>query len=264
MGHNSAAYVHLLTEIMKRAYADRSKHLGDSDFHPIPIEWLTSESYATIIRSQIDLEQATPSREILPGEPVRESLETTHYVVMDDDGNAVANTYTVNFSFGSKILVPELGFFLNNEMDDFSAKPGVPNAYGLIGGEFNAIEPGKRMLSSMSPTLVFKDGRPFLATGSRGGSQIITSTLHVIVNVIDFEMNIAEAVAAPRMHHQWLPDAIRLEPGFSPDTIEILQSMGHVTNEGSTIGTTNSILFDGEFFQGTADPRRPDTAALGF
>lgn len=264
MGHNSARTVNTMAEAMKYAYADRSKHLGDSDFEPVPLEWLLSKSYADEIRTKIDPAKSTPSKEILPGEAPHEGLDTTNFGVMDEYGNAVVNTYTINFSFGSKILVPGMGFFLNNEMDDFSAKPGVPNAFGLIGGEFNAIESEKRMLSSMSPTLVMKDGRPFLISGSRGGSLIITQTLQVLLNVIDFDMNIAEAVAAPRMHHQWLPDRLAVERGFSPDTLELLKEMGHEVNVGWAMGTTNSILYRDGFFYGAGDPRRPDTAALGY
>ena len=263
-GHNSAATIHLMAEAMKYAYADRSKHLGDSDYHPVPIEWLTSKAYADEIRTKMNLERATPSTDILPGEPPAEGTDTTNFTVMDQFGNAVANTYTINFSFGSKIMPPGTGFFLNNEMDDFSSKPGVPNAYGLIGGDYNAIESEKRMLSSMSPTIVLRDGIPVLATGSRGGSQIITATLQVILNVLEHDMNIAEAVAAPRIHHQWLPDILRLERGVSADTQLLLRDRGYELQEGSAMGTTNSITQqDGAFF-GAADPRRPDSHAAGF
>ncbi|KAF0095494.1 MAG: gamma-glutamyltransferase 1 [Puniceicoccaceae bacterium 5H] len=264
MGSGSARTVNTMAEAMKYAYADRSKHLGDSDFEPVPVDWLLSKDYAAEIRAKIDPDKSTPSSEILPGEAPHEGIDTTNFGVMDEYGNAVVNTYTINFSFGSKILVPGMGFFLNNEMDDFSAKPGVPNAFGLIGGEFNAIESEKRMLSSMSPTLVMKDGRPFLISGSRGGSLIITATLQVLLNVIDHDMNVAEAVSAPRMHHQWLPDILMLERGFSPDTIEILEGMGHEVKVGRAMGTTNSIMFKDGIFYGAGDPRNPDTAALGY
>ncbi len=263
-GHNSAQTIHLMAEAMKYAYADRSKHLGDSDFHPVPLDWLVSKSYADEIRGKMNLEKATPSVEILPGEAPSEGLDTTHFSVIDRHGNAVANTYTVNFSFGSKIMPPGTGFFLNNEMDDFSSKPGVPNAYGLIGGEFNAIESEKRMLSSMSPTLVLKDGKAYLLTGSRGGSQIITVTLQVVLNTIEHGMNIAEAVSAPRIHHQWLPDTLRLEPGISPDTVALLQAMGYETKASGAMGTANSVMRDDDAFYGAADPRRPDSFAIGF
>ncbi|MDQ8197513.1 gamma-glutamyltransferase [Pelagicoccus enzymogenes] len=263
-GHNSAKTIHLMAEAMKYAYADRSKHLGDSDFNPIPVDWLTSKDYAADIRSRMNTERATPSVDILPGEPIHEGLDTTNYTVIDNRGNAVANTYTINFTFGSKIMPPGTGFFLNNEMDDFSSKPGVPNAYGLIGGEFNSIEAEKRMLSSMSPTLVLKDGKPFLLTGSRGGSQIITVSLQVILNVLEHGMNLSEAVSASRIHHQWLPDVLRMERGISADTQSLLKEMGYEIQEGGAMGTANSVSLQDEIFYGAADPRRPDTFAVGF
>ncbi len=263
-GHNSAKTIHLMAEAMKFAYADRSKHLGDSDFNPIPVEWLTSKQYADDIRSRMNTEMATPSVEILPGEEIHEGLDTTNFTVIDNLGNAVANTYTVNFSFGSKIMPPGTGFFLNNEMDDFSSKPGVPNAYGLIGGEYNSIESEKRMLSSMSPTLVLKDGKPFLLTGSRGGSQIITVSLQVILNVLEHEMNLSEAVSASRIHHQWLPDVLRLERGISADTQSLLKEMGYEIKEGGAMGTANSVSLQDEVYFGAPDPRRPDTFAIGY
>ncbi len=263
-GHNSAKTIHLMAEAMKFAYADRSKHLGDSDFNPIPVEWLTSKDYAADIRSRMNTERATPSTEILPGEPIHEGLDTTNYTVIDNKGNAVANTYTINFTFGSKIMPPGTGFFLNNEMDDFSSKPGVPNAYGLIGGEYNSIESEKRMLSSMSPTLVLKDGKPYLLTGSRGGSQIITVSLQVILNVLEHGMNLSEAVSASRVHHQWLPDVLRVERGISADTQTLLKEMGYEVSEGGAMGTANSVSLQDDVFYGAADPRRPDTFAIGF
>jgi gamma-glutamyltranspeptidase/glutathione hydrolase len=215
-GHNSAQTIHIMTEAMKRAYADRAKYLGDTDFVSVPLKGLTSKKYAKQLVEQFNLEKATPSKQIHEGQAaIYESPETTHFSVIDKQGNAVANTYTLNFSFGSGITVSGAGFLLNNEMDDFSAKPNVPNAYGLIGGTANAIEPHKRMLSSMSPTIVLKDKKPFLITGSPGGSRIITSVLQVILNVIDHEMNIQEAVNATRVHHQWLPDNIFIENGLS-------------------------------------------------
>ncbi len=263
-GHNSAKTIHLMAEAMKFAYADRSKHLGDSDFNPVPVDWLTSKEYAADIRSRMNTERATPSLEILPGEPIHEGLDTTNFTVMDNLGNAVANTYTINFSFGSKIMPPGTGFFLNNEMDDFSSKPGVPNAYGLIGGEYNSIESEKRMLSSMSPTIVLKDGKPFLLTGSRGGSQIITVSLQVILNVLEHGMNLSEAVSAPRIHHQWLPDVLFIERGISADTQALLSQMGYEVKEGGAMGTANSVSQQDEVFYGAGDPRRPDTFAVGY
>lgn len=263
-GHNSAETIHLMAEAMKYAYADRSKHLGDSDFSPVPLDWITSKKYGAEIYEKLNLKRATPSIEILPGEPIHEGLDTTHFSVMDKYGNAVSNTYTINFSFGSKIMPLGTGFFLNNEMDDFSSKPGVPNAYGLIGGEYNSIEAEKRMLSSMSPTIVLKEGVPFLLTGSRGGSQIITMTLQVILNVIEHGMNLSSAVSAPRVHHQWLPDILSVESGVSLDTQRLLQGKGYEVRQGGAMGTTNSILFDGGVFYGAADPRRPDSHAAGY
>jgi gamma-glutamyltranspeptidase/glutathione hydrolase len=265
-GHNSAATLHRMTEAMKYAYADRSKYLGDPDFVNIPIQGLTSKPYAAQLRQTINLGNTTPSTDIGPGHPPGyESDQTTHYSVIDKHGNAVAVTYTINFSFGSGIVVDGAGFLLNNEMDDFSSKPGVPNAYGLIGGEANAIEPNKRMLSSMSPTIVLKNGKPFLITGSPGGSRIITTTLQIILNVIDHNMNIQEAVNAPRIHHQWLPDELRVEEGLSSDTVRLLQNMGHTLSVQATMGAAESIFIDPTtgIYYGAADPRR-EGLAVGY
>ena len=181
---------------------------------------------------------------------------------MDAEGNAVANTYTLNFSFGSGIMVPGTGILLNNEMDDFAAKPGTPNAFGLLGGEANKIEPGKRPLSSMTPTLVFKRGKPYIVTGSPGGSLIITSTLQVIMNVIDHGMNIASAVSVPRFHHQWQPDNLFMEPGFSPDTQALLKARGQQVKPATSMGSAQSIVWQNGLFYGAADPRRPDATAV--
>jgi gamma-glutamyltranspeptidase/glutathione hydrolase len=265
-GHNSANTIHHMAEAMKLAYADRSEYLGDTDFVAVPLQGLTSKGYADQLRASIKADKARPASEIAPGKPgPRESPETTHFSVVDRWGNAVSNTYTINFSYGSGITVAGAGFLLNNEMDDFSAKPGVPNAYGLIGGEANKVEPGKRMLSSMSPTIVRKDDRNFLVTGSPGGSRIITTTLQVIMNVIDHNMNIQTAVSAPRIHHQWLPDEIRVEQGISPDTLDLLRARGHTINTGSAMGAIQSILIgeDGTLYGG-ADPRRSTSSAMGF
>ncbi len=264
-GHNSAKSIHLMAEAMKYAYADRSEYLGDSDFVEVPVKQLTSKHYAADIRKNIDLDKVKPSADIKPGElSGYESEETTHFSVADQYGNAVSNTYTINFSYGSGIVVPGAGFLLNNEMDDFSAKPGVPNAYGLLGGEANKIEPGKRMLSSMSPTIVKKDGKNFLITGSPGGSRIITTTLQVLLNVIDHGMNIQSAVNAPRVHHQWVPDEIRIEEGISPDTIELLENAGHKVTRKSSMGAIQSILIKENTFYGAADPRNSTSSALGY
>jgi gamma-glutamyltranspeptidase/glutathione hydrolase len=263
-GAESANNVHLLVEVAKLAYADRSKHLGDLDFYDVPIDWLTSKEYAEKLAAGIDMQKARPSEEIAPGvAPVRESIDTTHFSVIDRNGNMVANTYTLNLSFGSGMSVAGAGFLLNNEMDDFSSKPGSPNAFGMLGGTANAIEAGKRPLSSMTPTMVFKDGEPVVATGSPGGSRIIMAVLQMVVNVIDHEMNIGVASNAPRMHHQWLPDVIQIESGFSPDTITELQRRGHMIRGGRTIGNVNSVSQQDGYSLGAADPRRPGGGAVG-
>jgi gamma-glutamyltranspeptidase/glutathione hydrolase len=266
LGLNSADTIHYMAEAMKLAYADRSKYLGDTDFVKVPVQGLTSKSYADKLRKSIKQAEARPASEIHPGQPAGyESSETTHFSIVDKWGNAVSNTYTINFSYGSGITVQGAGFLLNNEMDDFSAKPGVPNAYGLIGGEANKVEPGKRMLSSMSPTIVRKGDRNFLVTGSPGGSRIITTTLQVIMNVIDHGMNIQSAVNAPRIHHQWLPDEIRIEQGISPDTIRLLESRGHKVVTKPAMGAIQSIMIgeDGTLYGG-ADPRRSTSSAMGY
>ena len=264
MGFNSAATIHVMAEAMKRAYADRSEYLGDTDFVDVPLDGITAKAYADELRQGISMDEATPSTSLAPGNPLPyESNETTHFSIVDDNGLAVSNTYTINFSYGSGIVVDGAGFLLNNEMDDFSAKPGVPNAYGLIGGEANKVEPGKRMLSSMTPTIVKKDGDNFLITGSPGGSRIITTTLQVLMNVIDHGMNIQSAVSAPRIHHQWLPDEIRIEDGISPDTIALLEAKGHTISLQDAMGAAQSIMIlDGEYFGG-ADPRRSTSSAMG-
>lgn len=264
-GSNSAKSIHILTEVMKVAYADRSKYMGDPDFVDVPAEEIISDQYAEKLLNKINTEHSTPSSEIRPGDPLNtyESANTTHFSVVDKNGNAVSNTYTLNFSYGNGITVPGTGILLNNEMDDFSSKPGVPNAYGLIGGEFNSVKPGKRMLSSMTPTIVMKDGNLFIVTGSSGGSRIITTVLQVILNVIDHDMNIAEATAAPRIHHQWFPDKTYIENGISKDTRDILEKRGHELESDRTIGAANSILYDRGTFYGYSDPRRPEGLAEG-
>ncbi|MGF1487844.1 MAG: gamma-glutamyltransferase [Prochloraceae cyanobacterium] len=266
LGHNTAQSIHLMTESMKLAYADRSKYLGDSDFVSVPIKELTSKKYADRLRKKINYYRATPSQEIAPGNPynLRESNQTTHYSIIDKYGNAVANTYTLNFSYGTGITVPGTGILLNNEMDDFVAKPGVPNAFGLIGGEANAIEPEKRMLSSMTPTIVLKDNKPFLITGSPGGSKIITTVLQIITNVIDFKMNIAEATNAVRFHHQWLPDRLEVEEDLNGDTVRLLTRRGHKIVRTNAIGSTQSITNVNNKFYGASDPRRPDALTIGY
>jgi len=266
-GANSAETIHLMAEAMRLAYADRSEYLGDSDFVDVPLKGLTSKAYAAALRGKIDRHRATPSSSVKPGKPQPyESDQTTHFSVVDKDGNAVSSTYTINFSYGSGLVAEGTGILLNNEMDDFSAKPGVPNAYGLIGGDANAVEPGKRPLSSMSPTIVLKDGKPFLVTGSPGGARIITTTLQVIMNVIDHGMNVAEASAAPRIHHQWLPDQLRVEEGLSPDTTALLRARGHDVSVQEAMGATQSIMIDPEtgFRLGASDPRRAGALTVGY
>ncbi|WP_144208786.1 gamma-glutamyltransferase [Shewanella donghaensis] len=264
LGHNTAQTLHLMTETMKHAYADRSEYLGDPDFNPVPVDKLISQKYADSIAKQIAYNKATPSEEIKPGDlSVYESNQTTHYSVVDKWGNAVSNTYTLNFSYGSGLVAAGTGILLNNEMDDFSAKAGIPNAYGLIGGEANAVEGHKRPLSSMSPTIVMKDGKPFLVTGSPGGSRIITTTLQVIMNVIDHKLNIAEATAAPRIHHQWFPDYIGVETSLNNDTITLLESKGHKVKTSSAMGSTQSIVISDKGLFGASDPRRAGSETLG-
>lgn len=263
-GHNTAKSIHLLAEVMKRAYADRSKYLGDPDFVDVPLKELLSTSYSKQIAGSLNLKVASNSSQIKPGNLIPyESNETTHFSVVDKDGNAVSNTYTLNFSYGSKIVVPGTGILLNNEMDDFSGKPGVPNAYGLIGGSFNAVEPEKRMLSSMSPTIVTKDGKVFLVTGTLGGSRIISTTLQLILNVIDFDMNIAEATNAVRIHHQWFPNELRVEKGLNQDTTNLLKEMGHSVVENRAMGSTQSIMSKDGVLYGASDPRYPGALTIG-
>jgi gamma-glutamyltranspeptidase/glutathione hydrolase len=259
-------YIHHLVEAMKYVYADRTYHLGDEDFYPVPKEELVSKDYANTIYDKIEeaKNKAVPSGEIksLDVSPFHENTETTHYSVYDSFGNAVSTTTTINSSFGSKIVVEGAGFLLNNEMDDFSGKPGVQNQFGLLGTEANSIQPEKRMLSSMTPTIILKDGKPYIIIGSPGGAKIITAVLQVILNCIDFEMNIREAVEKPRIHHQWLPDSIYYEQkALSEDIKNDLVEMGYTfvdeDAEFSIIGITEGIMIDPEnkIIYGAADPR---------
>lgn len=267
---NSAAYYHLLTEVMKRAYADRSKHLGDPDFYQVPIAGLISQEYAKQLVKTIDLKRSTPASNISPGEPnafakSQESQETTHYSVIDRWGNAVSNTYTLNFSYGNGKVAAGTGILLNNEMDDFSAKVGAANAFGLLGGKANAIAPRKRPLSSMTPTIVLNaDGEAHYVLGSPGGSTIITIVLQNILNTLLFEQNVASANVQPRIHHQWYPDTIYVEPSISVDTLERLEAMGHSIRKGRTMGSVQAIMRIPPFIYGFSDPRRPGAATIGF
>ncbi|MDJ1159749.1 gamma-glutamyltransferase [Chelatococcus sp. SYSU_G07232] len=264
LGAGSADAMHLLAEAMKPAYADRAAWLGDPERVKVPAKGLTAKAYAETLRAAIDMRRARPAEEIRAGDPLPyESGQTTHFSVVDAEGNAVANTYTLNFSYGAAFVAAGTGVLLNNEMDDFAAKTGALNAHGLVGGETNSVAPGARPLSSMTPTFLFRDGRLALVTGSPGGSRIISTVLQVIVNVVDFDMNLAEAVTAPRLHHQWRPDTLLVETGFSPDALRLLRERGHKVVVGSTSGSASSILVTPEGLMGAADPRQRGTLAAG-
>jgi len=263
-GASSAKTIHLVAESARLAYADRAKFLGDPDFTTVPQRGLTSKAYAAMLVKQIQPDRATPSQQIKAGRPDDfESEQTTHFSVMDAQGNVVSCTYTLNLNFGSGIVARGTGVLLNNEMDDFSAKPGAPNAFGLLGGDANAIEPGKRPLSSMTPVIILKEGQPWLATGTPGGARIITTVLQTVLNTIDFKMNIAEALSMPRVHHQWMPDYLRIERGISPDTIRILKEKGHDVRVMPTMGRVQTVQTQQGIFFGASDPRNPDGAAIG-
>lgn len=264
-GVNSANTIHVMAESMKLAYADRAEYLGDPDFVKIPVTGLISKGYADSLVKGIQMNQARPAAQIKPGQPQPyESDQTTHFSVMDKTGDAVAVTYTLNLNFGTGIVAEGTGILLNNEMDDFSVKPGVPNAFGLVGGSANAIAPKKRPLSSMTPTIVLKNDKPWLVTGSPGGARIITTVLQSIVNTIDHGMNPAEAIVTPRVHHQWLPDELRIEDGISPDTIALLQQKGHKVALKAPMGRVQIIQADESGFYGYSDPRNPDGKTLGY
>jgi gamma-glutamyltranspeptidase / glutathione hydrolase len=265
-GLNSAASLHEFAEAEKLAYADRAAYLGDPDFVKIPLAGLTSKAYAEHLRSLIAPNRARPAADIRPGEPQRyESDQTTHFSIVDESGNAVANTYTLNLPYGSGLVADGTGVLLNDELDDFAAQPGAANVYGLLGGAANAPGPMKRPLSSMSPTLVFKDGKLVMATGSPGGSTIISTVVQIILNVIDHGLNVAEAENAPRAHDQLWPDELRIERGISPDTIRLLEAMGHKVVVRDAMGSANTILRspDGEL-EGASDLRQRGTLAVGY
>jgi gamma-glutamyltranspeptidase/glutathione hydrolase len=263
-GAGSAQTIHLIAESARLAYADRAEHLGDPDFVKVPQRGLTAKAYANHLASGIKQDRITPSKQVNAGSAWDfESDQTTHFSVMDHLGNVVSCTYTLNLNFGSGIVARGTGVLLNNEMDDFSAKPGAPNAFGLLGGSANAIEPGKRPLSSMTPVIVLIDGQPWLATGTPGGARIITTVLQILLNSIDFKMNIAEALSMPRVHHQWMPDYLRIERGISPDTIRLLKDKGHDVRVMPTMGRVQSVQQQGRVFYGASDPRNPDGAAIG-
>ncbi len=263
-GFGSAASMHYEAEVMRRFYADRNAYLGDPDVVTNPVASLLDAGYLARRRSTIDPMKATPSATLGAGlAPRAESAETVHYNVVDAEGNAVAVTYTLNGGFGNGITVPGLGFLLNNEMDDFTARPGAPNLFGLVQGEANSIAPGKRPLSSMAPTIVLRDGELYMLLGGPGGSRIPTAVLQVFLGVVDFGMNPQEAVDAPRLHHQWLPDAITVERGFSPDALALLRSRGHEVRQepGPVAAVVELIVKDGGWLQGAADARRSGRAS---
>ena len=266
-GPGSASAIHYEAEAMRRAYADRNEYVGDPDFVKVPIAGLLDPAYLAKLRASIDPERATPSEVVKPGKPVgSESLETTHYSVVDGAGNAVAVTYTLNGGYGNGITVPGLGFLLNNEMDDFASKPGTANMFGLVQGEANAIAPGKRPLSSMTPTIVLKDGALFMTAGAPGGSRISTAVAQVILNVLDFGMNVQDAIDAPRVHHQWQPDTLSLERGISPDTVALLKSRGYEVDyaPGVVLAQVAAIVSDGGWLQGGSDGRSATGKAAGY
>jgi len=260
-GAGSAVSIHMMTETMRHFFADRSEFFGDPEFFTVPIPRLLDPTYLAGIRNSIDQDHATPSLKVHPGQAgPQESPQTTHFTIADAEGNVVSVTYTLNGGFGSGVTASKLGFLLNNEMDDFSAKPGTPNMYGLIQGEANAIQPKKHPLSAMTPTIVLRRGQFYFALGSPGGPTIINTVLETIVNVLDFKMNIQQAVDFPRFHHQWLPDELRLEPGFSPDTMAILEARGHKLKFVTSQGEVAAIMLDGGWLQGAADGRAEGTA----
>ena len=262
-GFQSAKSVQLMIEAERRAYADRAQHMGDPDYWKVPQQTLMSDAYLAERMKDYDPNYASKSEDVKAG-LVHESDQTTHISIIDAEGNMVAVTTTLNNSYGSKTVVGGAGFILNDEMDDFSIKPGVPNMYGAVGGEANAIEPGKRMLSSMTPTLVLKDGKPFMVVGTPGGTTIPTSVFQSIVNVIDFNMNAEDAVNKPKFHHQWLPDEVMIEKTFSADTKAQLEKMGYTLKDRGDIGRTELIKILGKGEREAAADKRGDDSVAGF
>lgn len=261
-GAGSAAELHYLAETMRRYFADRSEYLGDPDFYRVPVARLLDPHYIATLRRSIDPARVTLSSQTSPGRFLTpESSETTHYSIVDAEGNAAAVTYTLNGSYGSGVTAAKLGFLLNNEMDDFAVKPGEPNMFGLVKGEANAIQPRKTPLSSMAPAIVVRNGKLYLVLGSPGGPAIINTVLQVIVNVLDFKMNVMAAVDWPRIHHQWLPDEIKMESRFSPDTIALLKARGHKIKTVDAMGEVAAVLVEENWLQGAADPRTEGTAS---
>ena len=264
LGHNSKEYINVLSEVMKYAYADRSKHLGDPDFYDVPIKKLSSHEYANEISKKIKIGSVTPSIEINPGSfHDKESIETTHFSVVDEKGNVVSSTYTLNSSFGSGVVIKDTGILMNNEMDDFSISPGIPNQYGLLGAKANEITPQKRPLSSMTPTIAFKNNDLFFTTGSPGGAKIITAVLQSILNIVDFEMDVAEANNAKRIHHQWQPDKIQIEFDLSVDKKNWLLDAGYNIEIIEPATNLQLIMKKNKNYYGYGDFRRPDSFALG-
>ena len=262
MGFHSVKSVQLMTEVERRAYADRAEYMGDADFYKVPVAAISKDAYLKERMKSYNPERATPSTVINPGIVTRiESEETTHFSVIDKEGNAVSITTTLNNSYGSKTVVGGAGFFLNDEMDDFSIKPGVPNMYGAVGGEANAIAPGKRMLSSMTPTIVLKDNKPYIVVGTPGGTTISTQVFQTLVNILEFNMSTEDAVYKPKFHHQWLPDRLDVEKGFPQPVIDALTKMGYIINQRGAIGRTEiiKVLPNGKF-EGVADIRGDDAA----
>ena len=262
--HNSSEYINLLTEIMKYAYADRSKYLGDPDYYEVPVSQIISKNYAKTINEKIKIGKVTPSSVIYPGTfSDNESYETTHFSIVDKDGNAVSSTYTLNSTFGSGVVIKDTGILMNNEMDDFAAAPGIPNQFGLLGAEANQIVPGKRPLSSMTPTIVMKDGDFFFTTGSPGGSRIITAVLQSIINIVDFGMNLEEANAAKRIHHQWQPDLLQIESSIDPEIKNQLLELKYNIKIINPATCLQTIMYKDNMYYGYGDFRRPDAFASG-
>jgi gamma-glutamyltranspeptidase/glutathione hydrolase len=263
MGFQTPASVQLMIEAERRAYADRAAYMGDPDFFPVPVTTLLSDAYLTQRMADYVRDKAGSSSMVKAG-VIKESEQTTHLSVMDKQGNMVAVTTTLNGGYGSRTVVGGAGFLLNNEMDDFSAKPGVPNMYGAVGGEANAIAPGKRMLSSMTPTLLLKNDRPFLVVGTPGGTTIPTSVFQAIVNIVDFGMTAEDAINKPKFHHQWLPDEVAVERDFDVTTKKALQQMGYKITERAAIGRTEAILINKQGKRETAADKRGDDSVAGF
>ena len=267
MGPESSDALHVMAEAMKFSYADRSKYLGDPDFVEVPTETLISKAYAKDLAKRISMERALSSDQVEPGNlAIYESDETTHYSVVDDEGNMVGNTYTLMFSFGSGVVIEGTGILMNNNMGNFTLRSDIPDAFGLMGSENNLISPNRRPVSSMSPVLVSRDGAPLLMTGSPGGSKIISANMQMILNVVEFGMNIADAAVAPRIHHQWKPEVLEIESGISPDTVSRLIDKGHNINfsqRSAGMGSLQTVMWRDGLFYGYSDPRRPGAGAVG-